>query len=253
MACMYIYIHDACRPSKSNAIQGGVDDLFDPRGNSTYVKDMLELLVLPPALDLLLHSCLIVSVSSLLIMLALQPLLPGGTDAASASSRGVRSASRAVLARLLPRSGVPVAPPPPPPPRHCEMCAASSWPDTVAAVTATLRLDADADGDTERSSISSAEEDGTACGGCAALATVEELLGSKEATERELREAFRVFDRDEDGFVGAAELWYVLRRLGMGGSSSAREDCARMIAAHDADGDGRISFREFRDMMERAV
>ncbi|AQK62075.1 calcium-binding allergen Ole e 8 [Zea mays] len=219
---------------------------------------MLELLVLPPALDLLLHSCLIVSVSSLLIMLALQPLLPGGTDVASAS-RGVRSASRAVLARLLPsssrtRSGVPVAPPPPPPPpRHCELCAASSWPGTVAAVTATLHLDADADGDTERSSISSAEEDGTACGGCAALAAVEELLGSKEATERELREAFRVFDRDEDGFVGAAELWYVLRRLGMGGSSSAREDCARMIAAHDADGDGRISFREFRDMMERAV
>jgi hypothetical protein len=219
---------------------------------------MLELLALPPALDLLLHSCLIVSVSSLLIMLALQPLLPGGTDVASAS-RGVRSASRAVLARLLPsssrtRSGVPVAPPPPPPPpRHCELCAASSWPGTVAAVTATLHLDADADGDTERSSISSAEEDGTACGGCAALAAVEELLGSKEATERELREAFRVFDRDEDGFVGAAELWYVLRRLGMGGSSSAREDCARMIAAHDADGDGRISFREFRDMMERAV
>lgn len=217
---------------------------------------MLELLVLPPALDLLLHSCLIVSVSSLLIMLALQPLLPGGTDVASAS-RGVRSASRAVLARLLPsssrtRSGVPVAPPPPPPPpRHCELCAASSWPGTVAAVTATLRLDADAD--TERSSISSAEEDGTACGGCAALAAVEELLGSKEATERELREAFRVFDRDEDGFVGAGELWYVLRRLGMGDSSSAREDCARMIAAHDADGDGRISFREFRDMMEHAV
>lgn len=218
----------------------------------------MELLALPPALDLLLHSCLIVSVSSLLIMLALQPLLPGGTDVASAS-RGVRSASRAVLARLLPsssrtRSGVPVAPPPPPPaPRHCELCAASSWPGTVAAVTATLHLDADADGDTERSSISSAEEDGTACGGCAALAAVEELLGSKEATERELREAFRVFDRDEDGFVGAAELWYVLRRLGMGDSSSAREDCARMIAAHDADGDGRISFREFRDMMERAV
>lgn len=222
---------------------------------------MLELLALPPVLDLLLHSCLIVSVSSLLIMLALQPLLPGGTDVASAS-RGVRSASRAVLARLLPssssraRSGVPVAPPPPPPlppPRHCEMCAASSWPGTVAAVTATLRLDADADADTERSSISSAEEDGTACGGCAALAAVEELLGSKEATERELREAFRVFDRDEDGFVGAAELCDVLRRLGMGDSSSAREDCARMIAAHDADGDGRISFREFRDMMEHAV
>jgi len=231
--------------------------------------------VLPTVLDLLVHGCLIVSVSSFLIMLALQPLLPGG-NVATAASRGVCSASRAVLVRLLSgRSdddsggGVDVAPPPPPPPprrsrssRHCcERCASSSWPDVVAAVTASLRLDDD-DDDMECSNSSSgdenAEEDtAAACGGCAATAAVEDLLERKEATEQELREAFYVFDRDDDGFVGAGELWNVLRRLGMllpEGGAEAREDCCtRMIAAHDADGDGRISFPEFRAMMEHAA
>jgi len=223
--------------------------------------------VLPSVLDLLVHGCLIVSVSSFLIMLALQPVLPGG-NVATAASRGVCSASRAVLVRLL--SGrsddgdgdngggamaVAAAPPHPrPPPRRgrsrhcCERCAASSWSDVVAAVTASLRLD----DENEEEDIAAA----AACGGCAAMAAVEDLLERKEATEQELREAFYVFDRDDDGFVGAGELWNVLRRLGMQlpDGAAAREDCcARMIAAHDADGDGRISFPEFRAMMEHAA
>jgi hypothetical protein len=223
--------------------------------------------MLPAVLDLLVHGCVILSVSSFLIMLALQPLLPGG-NVATAASRGVCSASRAVLVRLLSgRSdgdGVAVAPPPPPRrsrSRHrCERCASSSWPDVVAAVTASLRLDDD-DDDMECSNSSSSDENeeedtAAACGGCAAMAAVEDLLERKEATEQELREAFYVFDRDDDGFVGAGELWNVLRRLGMQlpDGAAAREDCcARMIAAHDGDGDGRISFPEFRAMMEHAA
>jgi Ca2+-binding EF-hand superfamily protein len=65
-----------------------------------------------------------------------------------------------------------------------------------------------------------------------------------------------VFDRGDDGFVGTGELWNVLRRLRkqLSDSTAAREDCcARMTAAHDADGDGWISFREFRAMMEHAA
>ncbi|XP_066385810.1 uncharacterized protein [Miscanthus floridulus] len=226
--------------------------------------------VLPTVLDLLVRDCLIVSVSSFLIMLALQPLLPGG-NVATAASRGVCSASRAVLVRLL--SGrsdgdggggaVAVAPPPPRQSRSsrhcCERCAASSWPDVVAAVTASLRLDDDDDMECSNSSSGDENEEedtAAACGGCAAMAAVEDLLERKEATEQELREAFYVFDRDDDGFVGAGELWNVLRRLGMQlpDGAAAREDCcARMIAAHDGDGDGRISFPEFRAMMEHAA
>lgn len=229
---------------------------------------MLELLLPTTVPDhLLVHGCLIVSVSSFLIMLALQPLLPGGNVASA--GRGVCSASRAVLVRLLSgRSdsggGVAVVAPPPPPSPHpprrsrnsrhcCERCAASSWPYVVAAVTASLRLNDEDEDENEDEDI-----DAATCCGCA----VEDLLERKEASEHELREAFYVFDRDEDGFVGAGELWNVLRRLGMlplpaDGATAAREEeedcCARMIAAHDGDGDGRISFAEFRAMMEYAA
>uniref|UniRef100_A0A0E0GVH6 EF-hand domain-containing protein n=1 Tax=Oryza nivara TaxID=4536 RepID=A0A0E0GVH6_ORYNI len=90
---------------------------------------------------------------------------------------------------------------------------------------------------------------------CGACEEVAELAESKMAGEGELRPAGgvpRVFDRDGDGYVSAAELRSVLRRLGM--EEGARHgDCVRMIAAHDGDGDGRISFQEFRAMMENAA
>ncbi|CAL4928010.1 unnamed protein product [Urochloa decumbens] len=218
-----------------------------------------------PTIDL--HGGLVMSVSSFLIMLQLQlqPLL----DNIASANRGICSASRAVV-RLLARddSVIPLAAaddedvddsggggamaPPRQHRRHCDRCAArGASRSDVAAVMASLRL------------VSGAGDDdgGEGCGGgggerCAAMwAEVDELLESKVASEAELREAFYVFDRDEDGYVGAGELWNVMRRLGMmaGGGAARLEDCRRMIAAHDGDGDGRISFREFRAMMENAV
>ncbi|CAN6297300.1 unnamed protein product [Urochloa humidicola] len=197
-----------------------------------------------PTIDL--HGGLLMSVSSLLIML--QPLL----DNIASANRGICSASRAVV-RLLARDdeddsggGGVVAPAPRQNRRHCERCAGrGASRSDVAAVMESLRL-------------VSGDDDGEVCGGgerCAAMwAEVDELLESKVASEAELREAFYVFDRDEDGFVGAGELWNVLRRLGMmAGGAAQLEDCRRMIAAHDGDGDDRISFREFRAMMENAV
>ncbi|GJM97033.1 hypothetical protein PR202_ga13928 [Eleusine coracana subsp. coracana] len=141
------------------------------------------------------------------------------------------------------------------PPRlrhYCEQCA--SFSDDVAAVVASLGLvvESDDDGEFVSDNTDECHRVVRACGGCAAMAVVEELTESKVASEAELREAFYVFDRDEDGFVTPGELWNVMRRLGM--PEGARyDDCRRMIAAHDGDGDGRISFREFRAMMENAA
>lgn len=214
------------------------------QGCHTALRSMLDLV--PTVFDQ--HGCLIVSVSSFLIMvlIQLQPLL----DNVSSASRSIRSASLAVV-RLLARddsvvvldddSGGGGVAPPRQQHRHCERCAqrGASRSDVVAVMDS-LRL-------------VSGDDDAKACGGCAAMwAAVDDLLESKVASEAELREAFYVFDRDEDGFVGAGELWNVMRRLGMA-EGAAQEDCRRMIAAHDADGDGRISFREFRAMMENAV
>uniref|UniRef100_A0ACD5WGD8 Uncharacterized protein n=1 Tax=Avena sativa TaxID=4498 RepID=A0ACD5WGD8_AVESA len=181
---------------------------------------------------------LVMSVSSLLIAVVFRPL-----------AKNAILTGRSILA-LLVRNGdgktiVSAAPR-----LHCEQCAALvqgvrlSGSD-AAAVTASLGMPL------------SPPSTLAACGGCEAMGVVEDVAwGSKEAGEAELREAFGVFDRDGDGYVSPAELWGVLRRLGM--AEGARyEDCATMVAAAaarhgDAEG-GRVGFREFRAMMEHAV
>ncbi|CAM0877232.1 unnamed protein product [Alopecurus aequalis] len=187
---------------------------------------------------------LLMSVSSLLIALVFQPL-----------AKNAILMGRSIL-DLLARddcgdasvvADAPYARP------HCEQCAERNGDDDgvrlsgsdAAAVTGSLGMP-----------LSSPST--LVCGGCEAMGVVEEVAwGSKEAGEAELREAFGVFDRDGDGYVTAAELWGVLRRLGM--AEGARyEDCAAMVTAaaarHGNDGgEGKVGFREFRAMMEHAV
>jgi Ca2+-binding EF-hand superfamily protein len=79
-----------------------------------------------------------------------------------------------------------------------------------------------------------------------------DFIDSKDSSLEELKEAFYVFDRNEDGFITAFELWSVLRRLRMK-EGMLYEDCEEMIRVYDKDGDGRISFGEFKDMMEQAL
>ncbi|CAN6210691.1 unnamed protein product [Urochloa humidicola] len=74
------------------------------------------------------------------------------------------------------------------------------------------------------------------------------LFEEEEATVEEARAAFAVFDRDGDGFIGAAELRSVLGSLGFRGA--AADECQRMIDAYDEDKDGRIDFHEFVKLME---
>nr|ACG27883.1 calmodulin-related protein 2, touch-induced [Zea mays] len=63
--------------------------------------------------------------------------------------------------------------------------------------------------------------------------------------DAELRAAFDVYD--VDGRVTAAELGKVLARVGEGGCSA--EECERMVAGVDADGDGCVGFEDFKKMM----
>ena len=61
--------------------------------------------------------------------------------------------------------------------------------------------------------------------------------------EDELREAFRVFDRDSDGFITPRELSSLLISLGL---DSSAEVVRRMINEADKNRDGKIDFGEFR-------
>lgn len=66
------------------------------------------------------------------------------------------------------------------------------------------------------------------------------------SAEKELQEAFELYDQDHDGKISVAELHLILTRLGEGCSE---QDCAGMVKSVDADGDGFVSFKEFRTMM----
>ena len=56
-------------------------------------------------------------------------------------------------------------------------------------------------------------------------------------SEEEIREAFKVFDRDNNGFISAAELRHVMTSIG---EKLSDDEVDEMIREADQDGDGRI-------------
>ncbi len=68
-------------------------------------------------------------------------------------------------------------------------------------------------------------------------------------TEEELREAFKVFDKDGNGFISAAELRHVMTNLG---EKLTDEEVDAMVREADTDGDGQVDYIEFAKMMARA-
>ena len=58
-------------------------------------------------------------------------------------------------------------------------------------------------------------------------------------TEKEILEAFKVFDSDGNGFISAAELRHVMTNLG---ERLTDEEADEMIREADIDGDGQINY-----------
>ncbi|KXN66162.1 calmodulin [Conidiobolus coronatus NRRL 28638] len=65
-------------------------------------------------------------------------------------------------------------------------------------------------------------------------------------SEEEIREAFKVFDKDGNGYISAAELRHVMTNLG---EKLTDEEADEMIREADVDGDGQINYDEFVKMM----
>lgn len=65
-------------------------------------------------------------------------------------------------------------------------------------------------------------------------------------SEEELREAFRVFDKDQNGVISAAELRHVMTNLG---EKLSEQEVAEMVREADVDRDGHINYDEFVKVM----
>ncbi|PWA38721.1 Calcium-binding EF-hand [Artemisia annua] len=71
-----------------------------------------------------------------------------------------------------------------------------------------------------------------------------------EFGEEEMRGAFDFFDSDGDGLITADELFQVFKVIN-GDDGCTLEECKRMIANVDLNGDGFVCFQDFARMMEQ--
>ncbi|ORZ01536.1 hypothetical protein BCR43DRAFT_181949 [Syncephalastrum racemosum] len=65
-------------------------------------------------------------------------------------------------------------------------------------------------------------------------------------SQEEIQEAFKVFDKDGNGYISAAELRHVMTSLG---EKLSEEEVDEMIREADIDQDGQINYEEFVKMM----
>merc|ERR1712188_340717 len=65
-------------------------------------------------------------------------------------------------------------------------------------------------------------------------------------SEEELMEAFKVFDKDGNGFISSVELRHVMTNLG---EKLTDDEVDEMIREADVDGDGQVNYDEFVKMM----
>uniref|UniRef100_A0A2C9K3E6 EF-hand domain-containing protein n=1 Tax=Biomphalaria glabrata TaxID=6526 RepID=A0A2C9K3E6_BIOGL len=73
-----------------------------------------------------------------------------------------------------------------------------------------------------------------------------ENFESKDKIQNDLREAFKVFDRDGNGFITASELRYTMTNLG---EKMTDKEVDQMIDEADRNGDGRVDYNEFIEMI----
>ncbi|PWA40405.1 Calcium-binding EF-hand [Artemisia annua] len=64
----------------------------------------------------------------------------------------------------------------------------------------------------------------------------------------DLKEAFKLYDQDNNGVISASELHQILNGMGL---NYTLKDCENMINSVDSDGDGFVDFEEFRKMMSK--
>jgi calmodulin len=79
------------------------------------------------------------------------------------------------------------------------------------------------------------------------------LFDEDEPSLHEVRQAFLVFDENEDGYLDASDLQRVFQRLGLGRGVVGLGECEKAIAKYDVDKDMRIDLVEFTKVLEASI
>lgn len=66
----------------------------------------------------------------------------------------------------------------------------------------------------------------------------------------EIREAFKIFDRDGNGYIDAKELKHVVTRMGEVLTTAEADE---FMKEADLDGDGKLDYNEFVTMMLQSL
>ncbi|KAJ6811303.1 polcalcin Jun o 2 isoform X1 [Iris pallida] len=118
--------------------------------------------------------------------------------------------------------------------------------DELAAIFATLGDGQPLTDEELRRMMEEADSDGDGFISLDEFIDLNTLQVDPTAALEDLRHAFSMFDLDRNGSISAEELAKVLRSLGEGVSVA---QCRKMIDGVDKDGDGMVSFEEFKVMM----
>ncbi|XP_072996049.1 putative calcium-binding protein CML19 [Typha latifolia] len=100
--------------------------------------------------------------------------------------------------------------------------------------------------DDAEAAVKSADSDGDGLLDLEDFVRLVGVLEGGDEEERELREAFGMYEMEGEGCITAKSLKRMLSRLG---TSEKLEECMVMIEKFDLNGDGVLSFEEFKYMM----
>lgn len=82
--------------------------------------------------------------------------------------------------------------------------------------------------------------------------SITRIFYDDEPSLQEVRQAFLVFDHNNDGYFDASDLQRVLKSIGLGEGLGV-DECERMIAKYDTNKDRRIDVAEFTKVLESGI